>query len=76
MNDTFEAKLARLEEIAGLMNSEKTSLEDSIKLFKEGSKLASEARGLLSKAELEIRKFSEGEEHSEGEKSSEGGKSE
>lgn len=68
MNDTFEAKLARLEEIAGLMNSEKTSLEDSIKLFKEGSKLASEARGLLSKAELEIRKFSEGEEHSEGQK--------
>lgn len=59
--NSFESKLERLEQIVAKMNAEQTSLEESLKLFKEGQKLAKEASKALESAKLEIIKASENE---------------
>lgn len=51
---TYEQALKRLEEIAELMESSETSLETSVKLYKEGVELSSFCSRALIDAEEEI----------------------
>ena len=44
---TFEEKMQRLEEIVSLLDSDKTSLDDSIKLYEEGLSLSKELENQL-----------------------------
>ena len=49
---TFEEKMQRLEEIVNLLDSDKTSLDDSIKLYEEGL-------GLTKELEKQLKSFEE-----------------
>lgn len=51
---TFEDSLLRLKEISELLENEDTGLEESIKLYEEGVKLAKKCYSSLSEAELKI----------------------
>lgn len=51
---TFEEKMNRLEEIVSLLDSDKTSLDDSIKLYEEGLNLTKELEGQLKSFEDKI----------------------
>lgn len=59
---TFEEAAARLEEIVGQMESGELSLEDSLKLFEEGSSLSTLCYKKLADAEQKIREITELEE--------------
>ena len=59
---TFEAAAARLSEIVEQMESRNVPLDESMKLFEEGSALASFCYGKLSAAEQKIRTITEKEE--------------
>lgn len=59
---TFESGLTRLNEIVEQLERGDESLEDSLKLFEEGSALASFCYKKLSTAEQKIKKISELEE--------------
>lgn len=63
---TFEAALARLGEIVEQMESGDAPLDASLKLFEEGSKLASFCYGKLSSAEQKVKTITEREEKSDG----------
>lgn len=54
-NLSFEEKLRRLEEITEVLESEQTSLEESIKLYEESVSLSKECIRLLEQAELKIK---------------------
>lgn len=54
---SFEDKLARLEQLADLLESEDTGLDESISLFEEGIKLSKECLIALQEAELKIREL-------------------
>ncbi|MDB4861616.1 exodeoxyribonuclease VII small subunit [bacterium] len=54
---SFETALQRLEEIAQLLESEDTPLEDSIKLFEEGIELKEFCEEKLKSAKLKIDKI-------------------
>ena len=51
---TFEKAMLRLEEIVAQMESGKCSLDDSLKLFEEGTKLTAFCSGSLKSAEQKI----------------------
>ncbi len=51
---SFEDKLSRLEEVAGLLEQEDLGIEESISLFEEGVKLSKECLIALQSAELRI----------------------
>ncbi len=53
----FENALQRLEEISELLESDKTPLEDSIKLFEEGIQLKEFCEEKLKSAKLKINKI-------------------
>ncbi|MBQ5323785.1 MAG: exodeoxyribonuclease VII small subunit [Oscillospiraceae bacterium] len=53
----FEEALERLAEINEKLESEEISLDDSIKLFKEGLELSKLCQKKLDEAKLEIEKF-------------------
>jgi exodeoxyribonuclease VII small subunit len=53
-SDSFEDKLARLEEITTSLENSEIGLEDSIQLFEEGIKLSKECLSVLEKAELKV----------------------
>ena len=59
---TFEADLSRLEEIVKQLEDGSVPLEQSIKLFQEGTALAASCGKLLDEAELEIVKLTKGPE--------------
>lgn len=59
---TFEEAAARLEEIVGRMETGETTLEESLKLFEEGSALSSLCYRKLTEAEQKIHQISELEE--------------
>lgn len=59
---TFEEAAARLEEIVGQMESGETPLEESLKLFEEGSALVSFCYKKLAAAEQKVRQITELEE--------------
>lgn len=58
---TFEASMARLEEIVSLLNNGKTSLQESLDLYAEGAKLLSECEKQLSDARVKIETLAKGE---------------
>ena len=51
---SFEEMSARLEQIVRQLEGGEVSLEDSIKLFEEGSKLAKNCRKALDDAQLRV----------------------
>jgi exodeoxyribonuclease VII small subunit len=54
---TFEDSLVRLKEISDLLETNEVGLDESIKLYEEGVKLAKECYKTLSEAELKIEKM-------------------
>mgnify|MGYP002639488740 CR=1 FL=1 len=54
---SFEDSLIRLKEISDLLENEDTGLEESIKLYEEGVKLAKVCNTTLKEAELKIKEL-------------------
>lgn len=57
---TFEASMERLEAIVRQLEHGNVPLEESLKLFQEGTKLVQGCTKLLDKAELEVVKLMKG----------------
>jgi len=57
-NPTFEENMQRLEQIVRTMERGDVALEESIKLFQEGTELVRTCGKLLDEAELQIKKIS------------------
>ena len=57
---TFEASMARLEQIVRTMERGDVPLDESLKLFEEGTKLIGECRTALDKAEQQVVKLMKG----------------
>ncbi|MBR6874093.1 MAG: exodeoxyribonuclease VII small subunit [Ruminococcus sp.] len=57
---TYEASIARLEEIVKQLQSGNLPLDDSLELFKEGTALAAECKKMLENAKLQVTAASEG----------------
>ena len=51
---SFEQAMGRLEEIVGLLERGECGLDQSLKLFEEGAKLAGQCEELLDKAEQRV----------------------
>jgi exodeoxyribonuclease VII small subunit len=51
----FEDALARLEQIVDLLDDGNLPLDESLALFKEGTKLAKACRDLLAEAEVQVK---------------------
>ncbi len=56
-NMTFEASMQRLEQIVRTMERGDASLEESLKLFQEGTELVRSCGKLLEEAELQVKKI-------------------
>ncbi len=54
----FEDGLNRIGEIAAMLSSGETSLEESVELYKEAADIAAACRKMLDEAELKIAKIS------------------
>lgn len=54
---TYEQAMTRLEEIVAQLEGGKCTLDDSMKLFEEGAKMADFCRKALSEAEQKIEKL-------------------
>ena len=57
-NKTFEENMARLEQIVRAMERGDVPLEESLKLFPEGTQLVGSCTKLLDEAELQVKKIS------------------
>lgn len=57
---TFEASMERLDQIVKALEGGEVSLEESIALFEEGTKLAAKCTELLDTAELKVSKLMAG----------------
>ena len=55
-NQTFEASMARLEQIVRAMERGDVALEESLKLFQEGTELVRNCQKLLDEAQLQVKK--------------------
>lgn len=55
-NSTFEASMQRLEQIVRAMERGDVPLEESLKLFQEGTELVRSCGKLLDEAELQVKK--------------------
>lgn len=55
-NKTFEENLQRLEQIVRAMERGDVALEESLKLFQEGTDLVRQCGKLLDDAELQVKK--------------------
>ena len=61
---TFEKSMGRLEEIVKLMDTNDLSLEESLKLYEEGTLIVANCQKELENAQLKIEKLSQkGEEN-------------
>jgi exodeoxyribonuclease VII small subunit len=58
---TYESAMKRLEEIVEKLESGELSLEESIALYEESTKLSAFCADALNKAELKIKRLSEKE---------------
>lgn len=58
-NATFEENMGRLEQIVRAMERGDVSLEESLKLFQEGTKLVEHCGKLLDEAELQVKKITQ-----------------
>ena len=56
-NQTFEASMARLEQIVRAMERGDVPLEESLKLFREGTDLVRTCNELLENAQLQVKKI-------------------
>ena len=56
-NATFEQSMARLEQIVRAMERGDVALEESLKLFQEGTELVRSCGKLLDEAQLEVKKI-------------------
>ena len=56
-NKTFEENLQRLEQIVRAMERGDVPLEESLKLFKEGTSLVEKCGKLLDDAEMQVKKI-------------------
>ena len=54
---TFEKAMARLEQIVAALESGRCTLDDSLKLFEEGTKLTAYCSNMLKEAEQKIVKL-------------------
>ena len=54
MKQTFESAVTRIEEISKLLEDKNISLDDSIKLFEEGTRLSDYCSESLKNAEQKI----------------------
>ena len=59
---TFEKSMERLEEIVRLLENGQVPLDESLKLFEEGTKLAADCTSALEKAETKITVLTERQE--------------
>ena len=57
---TFEENMLRLEAIVAQLEKGEAPLDESLKLFEEGTKLISECRTALDKAEQQVVKLMKG----------------
>ena len=60
MANTFEEKLARLEQIVGALEKGNAPLADSLQLFEEGTKLVGECGAMLDAAEQQVVRLAKG----------------
>ena len=56
-NKTFEQSMQRLEQIVRAMERGDVALEESLKLFQEGTELVRSCGKLLDEAELQVKKI-------------------
>lgn len=56
-NTSFEEKIAELQKIVNVLEDETTSLEECIKLYDKGCKLAAQCSKILDSAETKISKM-------------------
>ena len=54
-NMTFEASMQRLEQIVRIMERGDAQLDESLKLFQEGTELVRSCEKMLSDAELQVK---------------------
>ena len=54
---TFEKAMTRLEQIVSVLESGRCTLDESLKLFEEGTKLVSSCSDMLDKAEQKVVKL-------------------
>lgn len=55
-NMTFEASMQRLEQIVRAMERGDVALDESLKLFQEGTELVKNCAKMLDEAELQVKK--------------------
>lgn len=55
-NHSFEENMTRLEQIVQILERGEVALEDSLKLFQEGTELVRSCGKLLDEAELQVKK--------------------
>lgn len=58
-NLTYEQAITRLEEIVGILEKNDVSLDDSLALFEEGTKLVSFCTNKLNNAKIKITEIEE-----------------
>lgn len=56
-NQTFEASMARLEQIVRAMERGDVALEESLRMFQEGTELVRNCQKLLDDAQQQVRKI-------------------
>ena len=56
-NQSFEHNMARLEQIVRAMERGDVALEESLKLFQEGTELVRSCNKLLDEAQLQVKKI-------------------
>ena len=56
-NQSFEQNMARLEQIVRAMERGDVALEESLKLFQEGTELVRNCNKLLDDAQLQVKKI-------------------
>ena len=61
-NATFEENMLRLEKIVQSMERGDVSLEESLRLFQEGTALVKDCGKMLDEAELQVTKIAVGED--------------
>ena len=61
-NATFEENMLRLEKIVQSMERGDVSLEESLRLFQEGTALVKDCGKMLDEAELQVSKIAVGED--------------
>ena len=59
MENNFEAKLLKLEDIVAKLENSEISLDEAIALFEDGIKISDECRKILENAERKIKTLTE-----------------